>query len=87
MERTAIIKALEAVFDAYEVWEISISSRPLIIEHIANMMETERDQATEKILDHLSYTQEGRKILEEITQSELSFDEAEARGLDGTLRS
>ena len=66
MERKAIVRAIEMIFDAYEVGEISISSRPLIIEHIANLVEQTRDEATDQIYEQLSLTKIGRAAMEEL---------------------
>ena len=53
--------AIEAIFDKHEVWTISISCRPEIIDEIV-------------------------ELIDQNTIRELTFDEAEALGLDGTLR-
>jgi hypothetical protein len=72
-----VIKAqLTQVFDDHEVWEISISSRPQIIDEIALII---------KRIEETAYDA-GYAAGEESVRSRLSFDEAEALGFDGTLR-
>ena len=57
MDKQQVIDEITKIFDKHEVWTISISCRPEIIEEIANLFATE-----------------------------MSFDEAEAAGYDGTGR-